>query len=216
MLANRCYGRITKTLLPLLMAVHIGARPIYLIRAGAAEGGSLALADSFKEKSVSKIAALNPEGRKFAAKLAEWLTAKVEDFITETKGRARAQSVVRLTDGRQHMGVKCKVMTSTLPRAAATAELIGESEQYTTLNPLDKGMLAHLSLKEISEHQKKFYRQWQKEPFRTRFPGGWGLQCQAVPSPNTRLTLGRSLPSCRMHRRRVLCGRRVAAPAAAH
>ena len=65
-------------------------------------------------------------------------------------------------------------MCSTMPRAYETAEL-GDSrrcEQFSNLNPLDKGDFTGLEMGEIREADPEWYARLHSDPFQTRFPGG--------------------------------------------
>jgi len=217
-LANKIYGRLARSILPYMLSLHIGLRPIWFVRAGLSEASRISLnpeRDFLSPSTEKKGAKLNVQGRAFAAKLAEWIKTAVwlrddddddlqtevnstvgrleqlnsidsnmeaevprmspEDVFEQTKGR----SIVRKSDGTRQKGAKLKVLSSTLPRAEETAKIalscLGEGnvvEPCSMLNPLDKGELAGLSMKEIKAHHEEFYEKWIQDRFAHRFPGG--------------------------------------------
>lgn len=68
----------------------------------------------------------------------------------------------------------CKLMSSTMPRAYETATYESSCwvEQSSHLNPLDKGDFTGMEMAEIKKMHPEWYKKLQKDPFRTRFPGG--------------------------------------------
>eukprot|EP00814_Leptocylindrus_danicus_P003840 CAMPEP_0116042932 /NCGR_PEP_ID=MMETSP0321-20121206/26021_1 /TAXON_ID=163516 /ORGANISM="Leptocylindrus danicus var. danicus, Strain B650" /LENGTH=481 /DNA_ID=CAMNT_0003523577 /DNA_START=351 /DNA_END=1793 /DNA_ORIENTATION=+ len=69
----------------------------------------------------------------------------------------------------------CKVMCSTMPRAIDTATwpyFLFQVEQYSNLNPLDKGDFSGLELEEIMSIHPQWYSELESDPYKTRFPGG--------------------------------------------
>lgn len=69
----------------------------------------------------------------------------------------------------------CKVMCSTMPRAIGTAtwpSFLFRVEQYSNLNPLDKGDFSGLELEEIMSIHPQWYTELESDPYKTRFPGG--------------------------------------------
>jgi broad specificity phosphatase PhoE len=67
-----------------------------------------------------------------------------------------------------------KIMTSTMPRAVDTA--LGNEhfkvEQYSNLNPLDKGDFSGMEMDDIEESDPDWYAMLKEDPYSTRFPGG--------------------------------------------
>jgi len=83
----------------------------------------------------------------------------------------------RLIDGRSDKKKlnRIKIMTSTLTRAAQTADKVkwaGSVEQYAALNPLDKGLFPGLKFLNAEEKAPEFFRRWIKDKYNTRFPAG--------------------------------------------
>jgi predicted kinase len=79
-MASHCYGRLAKSILPYMMAIHIGARPIWLTRAGSGEAS-----DGIEEGQVSTLSAA---GEGFARALAEFLRARLDKYW-ETAAKER-------------------------------------------------------------------------------------------------------------------------------
>ena len=69
-----------------------------------------------------------------------------------------------------------KIMCSTMPRAYQTAQLDGNAqyvvEQFSSLNPLDKGDHEGMELFEIKQKDPEFYEELAEDAYYTRFPGG--------------------------------------------
>ena len=171
-LINKVYGMTSKTTLPYLMSIHIGTRPIVLVRVVADEGQGSSSSDTEDPSSISKDAALDQAGVHLANKLGAYMRSLVENFSTHAT--KRRLSVVRSSDGRLNSSALCKVVTSTLPRAVQTAEIaeFGYVEQSCNYNPLDKGVLANVPIPEIAKVDPAFFAKWSAAPFVTRFPGG--------------------------------------------
>ena len=85
---------------------------------------------------------------------------------------ARLESGVAVTDDPGSFPLK--IMCSTMPRAYETADLedFRRCEQFSNLNPLDKGDFTGLEMGEIRETDPEWYARLQSDPFQTRFPGG--------------------------------------------
>eukprot|EP00439_Symbiodinium_sp_Y106_P056629 s1630_g7.t4 len=64
-MANHCYGRVAKSILPYLMAIHIGSRPIWLARAG--PGSTKGQNGSDRDSTLSD------EGQRYAKHLAAFV-----------------------------------------------------------------------------------------------------------------------------------------------
>eukprot|EP00434_Breviolum_minutum_P027050 symbB.v1.2.023920.t1/scaffold2226.1/size85309/4 len=69
-MANHCYGRVAKSILPFLMAIHIGSRPIWLTRAGAGSQKTKGQDGSDRASSLSE------EGQQFAKRLANFVKTR--------------------------------------------------------------------------------------------------------------------------------------------
>jgi len=78
-MANKVYGRLARSLLPYMLSLHVGLRPIYFVRAGLAEDAKLSAlnadaGDEFLDPSTeSKGSNLSEHGKLFAKSLARWL-----------------------------------------------------------------------------------------------------------------------------------------------
>eukprot|EP00930_Biecheleria_cincta_P096195 TRINITY_DN88074_c0_g1_i1.p1 TRINITY_DN88074_c0_g1~~TRINITY_DN88074_c0_g1_i1.p1 ORF type:complete len:558 (-),score=76.36 TRINITY_DN88074_c0_g1_i1:201-1835(-) len=161
-MANHCYGRVAKSILPYLMAIHIGSRPIWLVRAGAGERPKAPQANH------DRISQLSAEGRKFAADLGEFVQQRAKRYWDD------ADKPVEDT----------YVLTSTMNRAVSTAQFAGlEFERRATLNPIDKGVLGDgwwdvecswevPPWEEVEQRHPVFMTQWRQNPLTCQFPGG--------------------------------------------
>jgi len=160
-MANNCYGRLAKSMLPFMMAIHIGARPIWLIRAGSGEANP----QSPKGDRCSK---LSHAGKGYALSLTDFVRTRAERYWKKA-GKSKEPTMV---------------LTSTMPRAeASVCYLTSSHEQTSALNPIDKGALGvgwwdvecHGNAPpwdEMESRHAEFFSEWKKDPFRTRFPGG--------------------------------------------
>jgi hypothetical protein len=158
LLVNHIYGRMSKVIVPALMAWNIGTRPIFLCRPGQTLSdittdrddyvtainmniGSLNLS-KHNQKRLSSGDSLGPQGRNFSDALYDFVCEESMDFL---KKRA---SVCDMSDtGTSISGVATidssytfplKVFSSTMPRAAETVcwdESDYLVDQLSTLNP---------------------------------------------------------------------------------
>jgi len=162
-MASHCYGRMSKSVMPFMMAIHIGARPIWLVRAGSGEIDSQSLGEG--ERMLSHLSAA---GEHFARSLAAFIDERSERYWNTT-GKEKEPTFV---------------FTSTMPRSVESVCHVTDShEQTAALNPIDKGAFAGGRLdvdcsgdgapqREAEEKQPEFYAAWKNDPFRKRFPGG--------------------------------------------
>jgi broad specificity phosphatase PhoE len=174
-LANQIYGRMSKSIIPCLMAWNIGARPIWLCRAGETTNES-----SRSHGTLSTSAKLNANGHAFRSKLEAFTKEKTEQFWKEQIGGHALASRRNVgvisesgTSDRTKLGVK--IMTSTMPRAIETACFSSDDykfEQYSHLNPLDKGDYSGMEMDEIEVKDPEWYEKLKADPYQTRFPGG--------------------------------------------
>jgi len=75
-------------------------------------------------------------------------------------------------DGRRLKNQQFKVMTSLLPVAMDTAELLGAREEYASLMPLHRGVCGRDSLLQSRQRIPRFYNAWITNPIGTKWPGG--------------------------------------------
>jgi len=160
-MASHCYGRLAKSILPFMMAIHIGARPIWLVRAGSGEANP-------QSPEGDRCSKLSNAGRGVALSLADFVQHRAERYW----GMAGKEEEPTM------------VITSTMPRAVASVcYLTSSHEQTSALNPIDKGALGvgwwdvecHGDAppwKELQARHGEFFQEWKNDPFRTRFPGG--------------------------------------------
>eukprot|EP00515_Schizochytrium_aggregatum_P006374 CAMPEP_0202079448 /NCGR_PEP_ID=MMETSP0964-20121228/6495_1 /ASSEMBLY_ACC=CAM_ASM_000500 /TAXON_ID=4773 /ORGANISM="Schizochytrium aggregatum, Strain ATCC28209" /LENGTH=315 /DNA_ID=CAMNT_0048646789 /DNA_START=78 /DNA_END=1025 /DNA_ORIENTATION=+ len=79
-MANKIYGRLARSILPYMLSLHIGLRPVWFVRAGLSEDSRIMynpeyeLLDPSTEKKGAK---LSDAGRAFAHKLALWVQTAV-------------------------------------------------------------------------------------------------------------------------------------------
>jgi broad specificity phosphatase PhoE len=80
-MANKVYGRTARSLLPYMLSLHVGLRPIWFVRAGMSEDSRVAADpeqnDLLDPSTESKSARLNHQGRHFARRLALWIQTAV-------------------------------------------------------------------------------------------------------------------------------------------
>merc|ERR1711862_304095 len=182
-LANQIYGRMSKTVIPALMAWHIGQRPIYLCRAGKTED----VIEADGTVTIVRSGRLDSEGFQFRDALCKYFFTETcvfqldrgQQYLSSIKTRrgtchnnscafsSRAQSKDGHTSG--------KIMSSTMPRALETAtwnELELPMDVLSNLNPLDKGDFSGKELSEIEKLDPVWYSMLECDPYNTRFPGG--------------------------------------------
>mmetsp|Transcript_42456 Transcript_42456/g.76285 ORF Transcript_42456/g.76285 Transcript_42456/m.76285 type:complete len:518 (+) Transcript_42456:48-1601(+) len=164
-MANHCYGRVAKSILPYLMAIHVGSRPIWLVRAGSGQADEGTLNGN---RAPDRTSRLSQEGREFALSLAAW-TFRRADGYWEDCGKKKEPTMV---------------LTSTMPRAVATVSYSTlRNEQRAALNPIDKGVLGTgwwdvecpsdtPPWGEVERRHPEFMAQWRENPLRCHFPGG--------------------------------------------
>ncbi|CAJ1365806.1 unnamed protein product [Effrenium voratum] len=161
-MANHCYGRIAKSILPFLMAIHIGSRPIWLARAGPSDKGDGGQSGSDRNSSLSQ------EGHHFAELLAEFVQKRAARYWKESEKPQEAT----------------QVFTSTMPRAVASVCCMGQPpDKRSALNPIDKGVLGEgwwdvecpedvPPWREVEKRHPEFMQQWKQDPLCCHFPGG--------------------------------------------
>lgn len=91
---NLIYGTVAKSLVPFMMGIHIGRRPIWLVRAAHCVGTPDALGDSgeaagtaatggSKTVIVARSAGLSEEGQRFAQRLGRFCTRRCAEFARQ-------------------------------------------------------------------------------------------------------------------------------------
>mmetsp|Transcript_86327 Transcript_86327/g.219887 ORF Transcript_86327/g.219887 Transcript_86327/m.219887 type:complete len:580 (-) Transcript_86327:587-2326(-) len=164
-MASHCYGRMSKSIMPFMMAIHIGSRPIWLVRAGSGEVDSKRAGETDQFQLLSH---LSSGGQSFARSLASFIEERSQRYWREA-GKEREPA---------------SVLTSTMLRAVESVRhMTDDHEQTAALNPIDKGTLAGGRLDvecrgddspqcDFEERYPDWYAEWKSGPFRKRFPGG--------------------------------------------
>lgn len=161
-LVNRIYGSVAKSLMPYLMGIHIGTRPIWLSRAGHVPPGGQ------QDRSLTQ------EGHKFAMRLGAFVRRRVIEF----HGADLPEKPMR-------------VLSSTVPSAVQTVMATLQAvpgfsrlafKPTSSLSPIDRGRLHGPwwvdkctdlpPWDELKKIDKDFHAKFVKDPLRTRFPGG--------------------------------------------
>ncbi|CAH0476592.1 unnamed protein product [Peronospora belbahrii] len=165
--AKGIYGHVAKSILPYMMSFHIEHRPIWLVRAGHCTEVKRDFRDIIKDPCVApRSAHLSPLGVDFAYRLGVFVKQRTVVWM-ENEGITSEDS-----------STECLVMTSTLPRAVQTADFLpsGKRMQMATLNPLDKGECYGMTMDQMKEAMPEAFAAYEKDPWRTRFPGGESYQ----------------------------------------
>lgn len=177
-LTKGVYGRLTRSVVPYLTALHVGTRSVLLVRAGLAKNAGFHKS-AIKPSGASLVSPLSQKGLCFARRLSLWLKTML--FMRTSDGRPRTDSneKVRLGDGNVNLDADLKVMSSTLPRAVETANIAirslnssNEVEPMPMLNPLNKGKFFGLSNDELRKKHPEFWGEFLKNPLYARFPNG--------------------------------------------
>lgn len=181
LLANQIYGRMSKIVVPALMAWNLGTRPVWICRAGATSGSSAASSDDDDDGRRARAGSLlgaagerfRDDLRAFAERGARrWLEARDELDARAYAGPAleTGTSVDGEVDGRE---APLRVLSSTMPRATRTVSWAEDGMQVrSNLNPLDKGDFAGMELEAIRRKDPDWYARLERDPYNTRFPGG--------------------------------------------
>eukprot|EP00971_Amphidinium_carterae_P106393 2107617-Amphidinium_carterae.1 len=159
-MAHNCYGRVARLLLPYLMGIHVGVRPIWLCRAG---GGEVDHANNL-------YSALSAQGQKFADELPRFILERNAKYWKASGKESEAADLP-------------VVVTSTLPRAVASvASLTSEPELSSALNHIDTGAIGTAWWEHecndmpawdlVKERNPDFFERFLKDPLHCRFPGG--------------------------------------------
>jgi len=175
-LANLIYGRISKVVVPALMAWHIGHRPIYICRPGKVD------TNEFEGKRLQRCGRLDATGIRFRDALCKFMREEGEAFISE-RGKEVKTTGTSLFGGRSsfldmfetdhiHPG---KIMCSTMPRSFETVmwnDSALKVDVLSNLNPLDKGDFTGMELSDIKIKDPQWYSKLEHDAYNTRFPGG--------------------------------------------
>eukprot|EP00531_Pseudo-nitzschia_arenysensis_P017909 CAMPEP_0116115350 /NCGR_PEP_ID=MMETSP0329-20121206/460_1 /TAXON_ID=697910 /ORGANISM="Pseudo-nitzschia arenysensis, Strain B593" /LENGTH=599 /DNA_ID=CAMNT_0003608777 /DNA_START=140 /DNA_END=1940 /DNA_ORIENTATION=- len=188
LLVNHIYGRMSKVIVPALMAWNIGTRPIFLCRPGQTLSDIASDQDEYwtgigastSFMDLSKQLHLCPQGQRFSEALYDFVREESIEFLQK-----RASVCDMAETGTSISGVvpaydpsapfPLKLYSSTMPRAVETCrwdELDYPVNELSTLNPMDKGDFAGKELFEIQTTNPEWYSRLEKDPFTTRFPGG--------------------------------------------
>jgi hypothetical protein len=148
-LVNHIYGRMSKTIVPALMAWNIGTRPIFLCRPGqtlsdlTTDGEDFVLQVNLRESKLVNVSAqarrhllrgdsLGPSGKKFSNALYDFVFEEGADFVLKRAsiidmahtGTSKTGLATGLTPSADGIGrdaqFPLQVFTSTMPRAAQT------------------------------------------------------------------------------------------------
>lgn len=201
-MVNHIYGRMSKLIVPALMAWHIGTRPVFLCRPGQTPSGvNLDSEDYVASVDTSNAAYLNssahsqkrmqrgdklgPLGKKFREELykfaeregTEFLARRATTIENEPTGTSQSGLAPLYSEPANHNATcfPLRVLASTMRRSAETAAFEDceiRVEQQSALNPLDKGDFAGMELEELQQANPNWYENLQQEPFHTRFTGG--------------------------------------------
>jgi len=162
LLANQIFGRMSKSIIPCLMAWNIGTRPIWLCRAGETTNES---SRSWGVGSTTMSAKLNEAGRQFRGLLECFVRERAKLFWEEQIGdhalaSRRKIGVIHAGGTSEKAETGVKIMTSTMPRAIGTASFSSldyKVEQSSYLNPLDKGEFSGMEMDEIESGDPQWY-----------------------------------------------------------
>lgn len=190
-MVNHIYGRMAKTIVPCLMSWNIANRSIYICRSGHTQPAYEDKSNqSETSRKITRSNKLGKSGEMFRDALCAYIGGEGLDFSSErTKaafhhnlntgtsisGLMHSVMTREYTKGGVELPFPCHVMTSTMPRAVDTAtwEMLPFAiNQFSNLNPLDKGDFSGMELEEIREIDPQWYAELEADPFRTRFPGG--------------------------------------------
>ena len=201
-LAHRVYGRFTSSILPYMASLHVGSRPIWLVRSGIVSVENELPQRLMSEPSTVDLdSSLDGRGVKFAESLALWVKTALwfYDSNSEFEGSTGRKPSLKRTGsnssldhsewyGKSGTGdhypsehpcgeKKVKVYSSTLKRAFETSEVVAEGisseiESTSLLNPVNKGKVTGMSHVEIMAKYPQFYQRWNNNKFEERFPGG--------------------------------------------
>jgi len=182
--ANLIYGRMSKAVIPALMAWHVGHRPIYLCRPGQTEENKT------NEIKLARCGGLDAVGLRYRDALKEFFRDEGEFFLKDMLQADSLHTLKHFQTGTSLYGgrssvldvfdkdriIPGKVMCSTMPRSLETlffgVDLPIKIEVVSNLNPLDKGDFTGYELSDIKKANPEWYSMLEKDSYNTRFPGG--------------------------------------------
>ena len=199
LMVNHIYGRMSKLIVPALMAWNVGTRPVFLCRPGkvpqhvktdeedyVSRSGDMTMSSRSVRRLLQKSNSLGPTGLEFRMELCNFIAAEGRQFMLErSKATSHLPSLNTGTsmtglssfksevgfDG-QELPFPCRIFTSTMPRAYETVDWSSYRfpvETISNLNPLDKGDFAGMELIEINKVDPEWYAKLEQNPFHTRF-----------------------------------------------
>ena len=189
-LVNHCYGRMSKIIVPAIMAWNIGSRPVFMCRPGKTHSSVRTDKDDYvsyvdeadptlldmsahTRQTCMKGDNLGTEGLEFSLALRDFVIKEREEFMKRRSAISTNHHTGTSLTGLAHWETQfpTTVFTSTMPRAVQTcqwAREFGSIEQLSNLNPLDKGDFMGLELDEIQDIDPDWYARLEEDPFNTR------------------------------------------------
>lgn len=187
---NHIYGRLAKSLVPYMMSIHIGQRPIFLVRAAHVHGASgntrfsedldsgpsspVAHRVDSTSVVVARSAELSNQGLIFARSLAKFCEQESATFCG-----CMGDPCENGECGANYERGSCAVFTSTLKRAVETASFVkhsGTQRATSALNPIDKGVCYDLTDADFQEQMPEEYARWRNDVRNQRYMGGESYQ----------------------------------------
>lgn len=198
---NLIYGSVAKSLVPYMMGIHIGRRPIWLVRAAHCEGAEqasppstpgsqkgLLSSGSSKAVIVPRSAGLSEEGLLFAQRLGSFCAKRCDEHTRTEPEQMDSWGAAPAAPGSADAppppspyllggddGPGVSIFTSTLPRAVQTASFVPSAirpHASSALNPLDRGTCYGLTEEEFAYKQPEIFAKWNIDMRHTRYPGG--------------------------------------------
>jgi len=150
--AHNIWGRAATTVLPYLMALHVGSRPVWLVRL---------------PHSDVTAHAWRMQGK-------QWPPPPEVQFAEQPlslQGRAFVEAVAAYLDPVAQQAASIAVFSSTHQRGLELAERLGGGRARTSLNPQDRGACYGFDTAEVAEHAPDVWA----DPLHKRFAGGESL-----------------------------------------
>jgi len=147
--AHNIWGRAAMTVLPFVMAIHVGSRPLWLVRLPHSADSAQAWRRAREWPAPAHIRfseqTLSPRGTAFADLLIAFLQREAPDLVP---------------------------FSCTHRRGIDIAERLGNQRVRVALNPQERGECNGLSAKQIAAHAPEVWA----DPMNTRFSGGENLR----------------------------------------